>query len=109
MLSRGRMLVIALALTLLAGCQRPVIAPVKGRVACDGKPVVDAYLIFDPVAKDDADREPGKPATGKTNAAGEYVLSTYKPYDGALVGSHTVTVSLDDSNPAKCKKSRKLT
>jgi hypothetical protein len=84
-------------------------APVKGRVTCDGKPVKQASLIFSPVPKNEGDKEAGKPATGFTDAEGNFVLSTYKPLDGAQVGKHDVTITLDDTNPARCKRLTKTT
>jgi len=53
--------------------------------------------------------ETGKPAAGFTDPDGNFVLSTFKKYDGALVGPHAVQVSLDDTKPARCKKSKALT
>jgi hypothetical protein len=93
---------------LLPGCGPSSIAAVRGRVTCNGKPVGQARLIFNPAPRWDGDREPGKPATGVTDADGSYVLSTYKAWDGALVGKHQVTVKLDDTNPARCKRSKQV-
>ena len=97
-----------LVLVFLAGCGGPVMAPVKGRVTCNGKPVAEAAVTFNPAARSEEDKEPGKPATGFTDADGNYVLSTFKNYDGALVGKHRVTVMLDDTNPAKCKREKQF-
>ena len=72
-------------------------APVRGRVVCDGKPVNQASLIFSPVPRNEDATEAGKPATGFTDAEGKYVLSTHRALDGALVGQHRVTVTLDDA------------
>jgi len=91
-------------LVFLSGCKGAVIAPVKGKVTCNGKPVKAASLTFSPVPSSELDREPGKPGTGFSDGDGNYVLSTYKPLDGALVGQHEVTISLDDTNPARCKR-----
>jgi hypothetical protein len=81
-----------------------VIAPVRGRVTCNGRPVAQASLIFSPIPSSDEDQQPGKPATGFTDAEGNYVLSTYKALDGARVGPHRVTITLDDTNPARCQR-----
>jgi hypothetical protein len=78
-------------------------APVKGRVTCNGKPVAEAAITFNPVPQSEKDKEPGKPATGYTEADGTYVLSTFRKHDGAIVGKHRVTVVLDATNPARCK------
>jgi hypothetical protein len=36
-------------------------------------------------------------------------LSTFSNYDGAIVGAHNVLVTVDDTNPAKCKRIKTLT
>ena len=106
--SRGYLLVLMIALMLLSGCGGPTIAPVRGRVTWNGKPVKDAMVTFSPRPKSEDDKEPGKPATGQSDADGNFVLSTYKPYDGAQVGMHQVTISLDDANPARAKRSTRM-
>jgi hypothetical protein len=83
-------------------------APVKGRVTFNGKPVKEAAITFAPVPKTDKDKEPGKPATGFTDEDGYYELSTFEPLDGAIVGNHKVTVMLDDTNPARCDRLKEL-
>ena len=70
----------------------------------EGKAVANAAVTFSPMPKDEKDREPGRSGTGFTDAEGYYVISTHKPYDGALVGQHRVRVALDDANPARCKR-----
>lgn len=92
----------------LCGCGGPSMATVKGRVTCKGIPVKDASIVFSPVPKSGEDNKPGKPATGHTDEKGEYILSTFKNYDGALLGTHDVTVSLDDANPARCPRKTQL-
>jgi hypothetical protein len=47
--------------------------------------------MFSPVADADA-VEAGKPGTGTLQADGTFALSTYSPQDGAVVGSHWVTI-----------------
>ncbi len=96
----GSLLTFVLGLVLLPGCGGANIASVRGVVTCKGSPVKEAHLTFAPIARSEDDKEPGKPATGFTNAEGVYVLSTYQELDGALIGNHRVTVTLDDTNPA---------
>jgi hypothetical protein len=91
-----------------SGCGGPAMATVRGKVTCKGKAVAQAHLIFSPVPRSPEDREPGKPATGFTDDNGEYTLSTFKAYDGALVGPHEVTISLDETNPARCARMKKV-
>ena len=101
---------VALGAVLAAGCGGPPMAPVSGEVTSNGKPVANAAVTFSPVAvTEGALNAPGKPSTGYTDADGKFVLSAYKPYDGALIGQHRVTVSLDESNPAKCPRLKKTT
>src|SRR4051812_6690607 len=104
MRSRVVLLAVATGLLFLPGCGQVSMAPVKGKVTCNGKPVANAAIVFSPVPKNDADRESGKPATGYTDAEGNYRLSTFKNFDGALVGKHRVTVSLEDTNPAPTQR-----
>ena len=91
-----------------SGCGGPAMATVRGKVTCKGKAVAQAHLIFSPVPRSTEDREPGKPATGFTDDNGQYTLSTFKAYDGALVGPHEVTISLDETNPARCPRLKKI-
>jgi hypothetical protein len=95
-------------LLLLSGCGEPTMAPVKGRVTCQGKPVSEAAITFSPVPRTEGDKEPGKSATGYSDADGVYVLSTYKQLDGAHVGKHRVTITLEDTNRAPCKRSTQV-
>src|SRR5262245_43673197 len=78
-------------------------ASVKGKVMFNGKPVKEAQVTFSPTGAE-GQKETGKPATGFTDENGNFELSTFKNYDGAIVGSHSVHVVLDDTNPAKCKR-----
>jgi hypothetical protein len=105
MRSCAALLALGTGLLLLAGCGGPALAPVKGRVTCNNKPVAEAAITFSPIPKSEGEREAGKPATGFTDADGYYVLSTYRNEDGALIGPHRVMVMLDDTNPARCKRS----
>jgi hypothetical protein len=102
------LLALVLGLVLLPGCGGPAMAPVKGRVTCKGSPVKEAALTFSPVPRSADDKEPGKPATGFTDANGHYELSTFRELDGALVGKHRVLVTLDDTNPCRCTHTKRL-
>jgi hypothetical protein len=64
---------------------RPETVPVRGIVTYQGKPVAGASVAF---------LAPGAPApaSGTTNAAGKFQLSTFASNDGAVVGKHVVTV-----------------
>lgn len=77
------MLAIILA---VAGCggKGETVVPVEGSVEYKGKPVVGAAVTFQP--------EHGKSATGTTDENGRFVLTTYSTGDGAVVGTHKVTI-----------------
>lgn len=97
-------LVVVTLSALLCGCGGPKMASVKGRVLFEDRPVADAAVTFNPAPQTEKDHHPGKPATGFTDKDGYYQLSTYAAHDGALVGKHRVTVTLDETNPVRCKR-----
>jgi len=78
----------------LSGCGGPGarVAPVKGKVVFDGKPVKGGSITFRPVASGTESKAGalGKPATGDVGDDGTFVLSTYGKGDGAVVGKHEV-------------------
>ncbi|HJZ92256.1 MAG TPA: hypothetical protein VKE40_15380 [Gemmataceae bacterium] len=104
---RFGLIVVGVAAVLLPGCGGPKMAPVKGRVMFNGQPVKEAYVTFSPMGAPDQ-LETGKPGTAQTDGNGYFELSTFKEYDGAIVGTHSVQVSLDETNPAKCQRSKGL-
>ena len=77
---------LGLALLLIVGCGRgtPLTMPVKGIVTFQGSPLAEADVAFTPKG--------GRPASGRTDAAGRFTLTTFRTNDGALIGQHTVTV-----------------
>jgi hypothetical protein len=81
------MLLVALA---LAGCGASRnTSPAKGQVKVGGNPAANLTVTFYP--------EKGRPATGTTDAQGNFVLSTFCANDGAVVGPHKVAVTKNDS------------
>jgi len=58
--------------------------PVKGTVTFQGSPLAEADVAFTP--------EGGRPASGRTDAAGQFALTTFKTNDRAMIGQHIVTV-----------------
>lgn len=97
--------------TLGCGGSNNPVAPVKGVVTLNGKPVADMVITFTPVPGKTASvgdaNAPGKSATGNTDAEGKFTLSTYERNDGALVGEHKVTVfgtGPDPTPPGKIPK-----
>ncbi len=65
---------------------RDPVYKVQGKVTYKGQPVADADVTFTCEAKN-------RSAFGKTNADGEFKLTTFRPNDGAVAGKHIVTVS----------------
>lgn len=61
------------------------VAPVTGVVTLDDQPIANASVTFMPA-------EGGRPAFGVTDADGKYELTTFQEADGALIGSHIVTI-----------------
>ena len=68
-----------------SGSDRPACAPVRGEVTYLGKPVVGATVAF-------LCHGAPRPAMGTTDATGTYQLTTFEPDDGAVIGTHVVTV-----------------
>ena len=83
-----RSLALLSLVALSIGCGPPALklVPVSGVVTVDGKPIEGAAVMFSPEAG-------GRPAVGLTDAMGHFQLTTLKANDGALVGSHLVTVT----------------
>jgi hypothetical protein len=65
---------------LVAGCGSGL-APVKGVVTLDGKPLPNASVVF--ISQESG----GRDASGFTDARGVFQLTTYRPGDGALPGA----------------------
>jgi hypothetical protein len=89
---RPLLLCTCIACLLLAGCSRgPRIAPVRGRVTYNGKPVTTGKIWFYP--------ENGRPALGVLAEDGTYTLTTDRAGDGALVGTHRVAIQSTTVGP----------
>ena len=84
-----------LGLAVVVGCGDgglPKRVPVEGSVLYKGKALEGATVVFQ------ADGAP-RVASGITDAAGKFKLTTYEPNDGAVVGTHKITVTkLDTKN-----------
>lgn len=83
-----------LALTPLLGCQKSEFptANVTGVVMCEGQPVVNAIVFFQPVPRGEIVRV-GKQGFSYTDAQGRFRIGTYDTDDGAVVGKHSVRVA----------------
>ncbi len=80
----------------LAGCGSSVtVAPVSGKVLCQGKPIKDASIVFSPIGKE-GEKEPGKAAGGSVDGNGDFFLGTYTANDGAILGMHRVVISYNN-------------
>lgn len=66
------------------GCGQSETVPVTGTVTLNGQPATEAEVLFTP--------SKGRMASGQTDAAGKFTLSTNKPGDGAVPGDHKVTI-----------------
>ena len=69
--------------------------PISGIVTCQGKPVPNAQVMFNPQeipGQDPSDL--GRPAIGLTDEQGRFTLSTYGSEDGVIAGRHAVSVTL---------------
>ncbi len=84
----------ALLLTLIiVGCGRSgTVGKVVGRVTVDGTPLTAGKIQFSPIGNDD-NPNPGKPAVGRIQEDGSFVLGTFKDNDGAIVGIHRVAIT----------------
>jgi hypothetical protein len=78
------------------GSNEFAVAPVTGKVTCQGKPVTEASITFSPFS-DDPKAKAGKAAEATLNDKGEFALNTYGNRDGATIGKHHVTVIMIDS------------
>jgi hypothetical protein len=84
-------------LVAVGGCSRESgqFAPVSGVVHLNGKPLAGASVSFEPMLADKATYGPGSHAI--TGSDGRFALRAgVEDIDGALVGKHTVRISLAD-------------
>lgn len=66
-------------------------APVTGRVICDGAPVANVRVYFNPI-RSDGSINAGRPGWATAGSDGSFVVTTYEAEDGAVVGRHRVMV-----------------
>jgi hypothetical protein len=83
--------VVLMSMMAVVGCSpaanRPALAVTSGVVTFNGSPLADAQIVFLP-----ADASGGALASGKTDAKGTFVLSTFGTGDGAIPGDKLVKV-----------------
>ena len=77
----------------IVGCgpSNPDTGNVTGVVTYNGSPLSGVSVNFTP--------DSGRPANGKTDASGRYVLSTFGVDDGAMIGSHRVHIAAASDTP----------
>lgn len=70
----------------MAGCGdgRPARVPVSGRVLIDGQPLKHGYVRFTPGNS--------RASTGQLDSDGRFTLACFEPGDGAVLGTHKVSV-----------------
>lgn len=88
--SLKRILISLAGCVLMAGCGSSTMVPVRGVVTLDDQPVEGAAVMFMPNGG-------GRPATGITDKDGNFNLQTEASGDGALLGEHAVTVTLQET------------
>ena len=66
----------------------PELGSVTGTVTVDGKPAANVTVAFAPEGG-------GRPSTGTTDAEGEYELIYSSTNTGAMVGKHSVSLSIN--------------
>jgi hypothetical protein len=76
------------------GSNSKKLAPVSGVVMLDGKPLRGAYVQFEPVENDNGPNRAPTTSAGKTDDNGAYSLAAVTGEKGAVVGKHTVRISL---------------
>jgi hypothetical protein len=85
-----------------SGVRRPPTYQVTGTVTMKGQPVESATVVFVP-----AEGATHEPATGITDAAGKFKLSTFMADDGAQDGEYRIKVSkFDLKKPTKEEQQR---
>lgn len=86
--------VTVLALATLSGCGGGgdfATAKVTGQVICEGQPVGNVLVFFEPLTQGN-NALVGKQGIGRAGADGTFQVSTYGTNDGAVVGKHRVRV-----------------
>jgi hypothetical protein len=89
----------ALGVALLLGCNaKPAVAPVSGKILYNGQPLPYGNVVFQP--------SKGQPAGGAIQSDGSFRLSTFREYDGAIVGPHKVRVACYASQRPSAKANK---
>jgi hypothetical protein len=86
---------------LFLGCSGDRIrtAPVRGKVSYKGKALTHGTVMFVP-------DEPGPAATAEIQKDGSYVLQTPPHRQGAVIGSHTVAITVVEDTSGRLPEER---
>lgn len=90
------------AIFLFVGCtgglEKFPLVDVSGTVTCEGKPVPNAIVFFEPLRSGES-ATTGKQGFATTDSEGRFVVSTYGENDGAVVGKHIIRVGKTETSP----------
>ncbi len=90
-----------LAALTLTGCGAGYeLAPVRGKVICQEKPVPGGLIVFTPIPEEGSTEMPAPPATAQVDAEGNFVLVT-DGSEGAMVGKHRVSFTIPEIDPGE--------
>ena len=84
------------------------VARTEGVVLCNGEPVENAQVYFEPLVTGKSAKV-GKQAFAFSDVDGAFKLSTYGNNDGAVVGKHRVRVGGDSSVKCECETNSEKT
>ena len=87
---------VSLVIVFALGCGSSKFAPVSGKVTLNGKALPKAVVTFIPVAEAGS-IEAGESSVGKTNDDGQYTLTSTMGKNGAKVGKHKVSISIQET------------
>jgi hypothetical protein len=96
--NRKSLVVFSFLVFMIAGCGdgRPTRVPVSGQVLIDGKPLSRGRIFFASAV--------GRPSQGRLDQEGRFRLSCYEENDGALLGTHRVTIiAAEPLSPTKTR------
>jgi hypothetical protein len=107
MLTTGTLKSLTVMIALLGACSgcgtsagNAALIPVKGKVTYKGQPLTKGRVTFE-------SQDSGKRSTGKLEADGTFVLSTYTQGDGVVAGDYTVIITDVDKTLAKDRAFKK--
>jgi hypothetical protein len=92
---------------LLTGCSSKL-APVSGRVTCDGKPLECAAITLSPLPENANDLESPRAANGGINNGRLEYVSTFKQGDGAVIGKHRALITVEFPGSCPCLPTKEI-